>query len=89
MQGVAPGAKIISCKLGNNNFSGGATVTESMKKAYLYADKISKEMKVPCIVSMSFGVGSEIEARSELEKFLADFVTKNPYLYVSTSNSNN
>ena len=89
INGVAPGANVIGLKLGNNNYPGGATVTESMKKAYLYADKISKEMKVPCIVSMSFGVGSEIEARSEMEKFLADLLTKNPYLYVSTSNGNN
>ena len=88
LNGVAPGAKVIGLKLGNNNYPGGATVTESMKKAYLYADKISKEMKVPCIISMSFGVGSEIEARSEMEKFLSDLLTKNPYLYVSTSNGN-
>jgi hypothetical protein len=38
---------------------------------------------------MSFGVGSEIEGRSEIEKFLADLLSKNPYLYVSTSNGNN
>lgn len=88
INGVAPGAKVIGLKLGNNNYPGGATVTESMKKAYLYADKISKEMKVPCIVSMSFGVGSEIEGRSEIEKFLADLLSKNSYLYVSTSNGN-
>ena len=88
INGVAPGAKLIGLKLGNNNYPGGATVTESMKKAYLYADKISKEMKVPCIVSMSFGIGSEIEGRSEIEKFLADLLSKNPYLYVSTSNGN-
>ena len=88
LNGVAPGAKVIGLKIGNNNYTGGATVTESMKKAYLYADKISKEMKVPCIVSMSFGVGSEIEGRSEIEKFLADLLSKNPYLYVSLSNGN-
>ncbi|MDT3695062.1 MAG: S8 family serine peptidase [Ignavibacterium sp.] len=88
INGVAPGAKVIGIKLGNNNYPGGATVTESMKKAYLYADKISKEMKTPCIVSMSFGIGSEIEARSEIEKFLAELLSKNPYLYVSTSNGN-
>ena len=88
LNGVAPGARVIGLKLGNNNYPGGATVTESMKKAYLYADKISKEMKVPCIISMSFGVGSEIEARSEIEIFLSDLLSKNPYLYVSTSNGN-
>ncbi len=89
INGVAPGAKVIGIKLGNNNYPGGATVTESMKKAYLYADKVSKELKAPCIVSMSFGIGSEIEERSEMEKFLDNLLSKNPYLYVSISNGNN
>lgn len=89
LNGVAPGANVIGLKIGHNNFPGGATVTESMKKAYLYADKISKERKEPCIVSMSFGIGSEIEGRSDMEMFLADLLKSNPYLYVSTSNGNN
>ncbi len=59
-----------------------------MKLAYLYADKISKERKEPCIINMSFGIGSEIEGRSEIEKFIEDLVKENPYLYVCTSNSN-
>ncbi|MCB9206077.1 MAG: S8 family serine peptidase [Ignavibacteriales bacterium] len=86
--GVAPGAKVIGLKLGNNNLSGGATVAESMKKAYLYADKISKEKQEPCIINMSFGVGSEIEGQSEIETFLERLVERNPYLYISTSNGN-
>ncbi len=88
LAGVAPGAYLISCKLGNNNYSGGATVTESMKQAYLYADKLSKERKEPCIINMSFGIGSEIEGRSEIEKFIEELVKENPYLYVCTSNGN-
>ena len=86
--GVAPGAKVIACKLGNNNFSGGATVTESMIKSYLYADKLSKELDMPCIISMSYGVGSEIEGHSDMEKFLKELTDSNPYLYISLSNSN-
>ncbi|HDZ58645.1 MAG TPA: hypothetical protein ENH47_01090, partial [Ignavibacteriales bacterium] len=88
LNGVAPGAKIISCKLGNNLFSGGATVTESMKKAYLYADKISKEREEPVIVNMSFGIGSEIEGRSEMEQFLNKLMKNNPYLYICVANGN-
>ncbi|NOH00349.1 MAG: S8 family serine peptidase [Ignavibacteriae bacterium] len=86
--GVAPGAKVISLKIGNNNFSGGATVTESMKRAYLYADKVSKEREEPCIINMSYGIGSEIEGQSDMELFLDDLLKKNPYLYVCTSNGN-
>lgn len=88
INGVAPGAHIIALKIGHNNYPGGATVNESMKKAYLYADKISRERKEPCIISMSYGIGSEIENRSELENFLAKLLKENPYLYVSVSNGN-
>ncbi|MFN3873428.1 MAG: S8 family serine peptidase [Ignavibacterium sp.] len=88
INGVAPGTNIIALKIGHNNFPGGATVNESMKKAYLYADKISRERKEPCIISMSYGIGSEIENRSEMENFLAKLLKDNPYLYVSVSNGN-
>ncbi|MEJ5261512.1 MAG: S8 family serine peptidase [Ignavibacterium sp.] len=88
INGVAPGANIIALKIGHNNFPGGATVNESMTKAYLYADKVSRERKEPCIISMSYGVGSEIENNSEMEKFLAKLLKENPYLYVSVSNGN-
>jgi subtilisin family serine protease len=88
LYGVAPGAYVMGIKLGNNNFAGGATVAESMKKAYLYADKISNERKEPCIINMSFGIGSEIEGQSDIEIFLEDLVSKNPYLYIATSNGN-
>ncbi|MEN8194661.1 MAG: S8 family serine peptidase, partial [Bacteroidota bacterium] len=88
LNGVAPGAYLMGLKLGNNNYSGGATVTESMKKAYLYADKISKEREEPCIINMSFGIGSEIEAKCEFGVFLRDLVKENPYLYIATSNGN-
>ncbi len=88
LNGVAPGAKLISCKLGNNNYSGGSTVSESMKNAYLYAARISNERKEPCIINMSFGVGSEIEGHAEIEKFLHNLALDNPYLYICTSNGN-
>ena len=88
LNGVAPGAYLMGLKLGNNNYSGGATVSESMKKAYLYADKISKEREEPCIINMSFGVGSVIEAQCEFGAFLRKLVRDNPYLYVATSNGN-
>lgn len=88
LNGVAPGAKVISLKLGNNLYSGGATVTESMKKSYLYADKISKEVEVPCVINMSFGIGSEIEGHAEMEAFLEELTDENPYLYICLGSGN-
>ena len=88
VNGVAPGAKVIALKLGNNLFTGGATVTGSMKKAYLYADKISKERKEPCIVNMSFGIGAEIEGQAEMENLITKLMKDNPYLYICVANGN-
>ena len=68
--GVAPGANLIGLKLGNNNLAGGATVTESMKKAFDYYAAYAEKTDKPVIANMSFGIGSEIEGRSEIEKYL-------------------
>ncbi|MBK9097131.1 MAG: S8 family serine peptidase [bacterium] len=86
--GIAPGAQMMSMKLGNNLYSGGCTVTESMKNAYLYADKVSKEMKVPVIVNMSFGIGSELEGQADIEKFIDNLTKENPYLYICVGSGN-
>ena len=86
--GVAPGARMISLKLGNNLYSGGATVTESMKKAYLYADKVSKDIEMPCVINMSFGIGSEIEGHSDMAAFLENLTKENPYLYICLGSGN-
>ncbi|MDP4190193.1 MAG: S8 family serine peptidase [Bacteroidota bacterium] len=87
--GVAPGSRLIALKIGHNTMSGGATVTESMKRAFLYADSLSKKLDEPCIINMSFGIGSVIEGYSDMELFLQDLLRKNPYLYVCVSNGNN
>lgn len=86
--GIAPGANMMSMKLGNNLYSGGCSVTESMKKAYLYADKVSKEAKVPVIINMSFGIGTELEGQADIEKFLENLTKENPYLYICVGSGN-
>lgn len=88
LNGVAPGAQIIALKLGNNNYAGGATVTGSMRKCFEFADSVSKAQEKPCIVNMSFGIGSEIEGRAEMEQFIDKLVKNNPYLYICISNGN-
>ena len=88
--GVAPGAYIVSLKIGSNLLSGGATTTSSMKKAYEYGIEFLKESGIKYgVFSMSYGIGAETPGRSEIEKFLNDFVMKNPNIVVVTANGNN
>lgn len=86
--GVAPGAFLGSLKIGSSVYAGGSTTTGSMKSAYEYADKLSRELDMPVIINMSYGVGSEIEGQSEMEKYLQKLVSANPYLYISLSAGN-
>ena len=86
--GVAPGAYLGSLKIGSSNYSGGSTSSGSMKDAYDYADKLTKELDMPVIINMSYGVGSEIHALSDMEKYLDKLVSANPYLYISLSAGN-
>ncbi len=86
--GMAPGARVISLKIGNNRFAGGCTTTESVKKAYEYGAKYAKDHNVPVVFNMSFGIGSELEGRSAADLFLDDLLWKNPGVVVVTSAGN-
>ncbi len=86
--GGAPGARVISLKIGNNGYSGGSTTTESIKKAYEYGAKYAKENKVPVVFNMSFGIGSELEGKSAVDRFLDDLLWKNPGVVAVVSNGN-
>ena len=87
--GVAPGANVISCKIGDGTLSGGATVTASMKDAYeflrRYARKRNDEV---VIVNMSYGIGSEIEGRSDMDRYIDDLLLENPNIILCTSAGN-
>ncbi|MCZ7601987.1 MAG: S8 family serine peptidase [Melioribacteraceae bacterium] len=86
--GVAPGAYLGSLKIGSSIYSGGATTAGSMKDAYDYADKLSRELDMPIIINMSYGIGSEIHGLAEMEKYLDKLVSANPNLYISVSAGN-
>lgn len=86
--GIAPGAYLGSLKIGSSIYSGGATTTGSMKAAYDYADKLSRELAMPVIINMSYGIGSEIHGLADMEKYLDNLVSANPYLYISISAGN-
>ncbi len=88
LNGIAPGAKIISLKIGDCSLSGGATTTGSMISAYEYGIEFAKKYKGPVVFNMSFGIGSEIEGRSAMDLTLDDFLSENEKLVFVTSAGN-
>ncbi len=86
--GIASGSYLGSLKIGSSIYSGGATTTGSMKAAYDYADKLSRELDMPVIINMSYGIGSEIHGLADMEKYIDNLVSANPNLYISISAGN-
>ncbi len=88
LHGAAPGAFVISCKLGDNRLAGGATRTSSMKKAYEHAVEFGKRWGMPVVVNMSFGIGSVEEGDDAMGAWLDELMADNPDFYVCTSAGN-
>ncbi len=86
--GIAPGARIISLKIGNNTFAGGCTTTESMKKAFEYAGEWTVEHGDFVVINLSYGIGSEMEASHDIDKFVDDVLARYPRLALATSAGN-
>lgn len=86
--GVAPGAQIMSLKIGDNRLAGGATVTESMKRALEFVGRWAREHNRPVVVNMSYGIGAELEGEADIEKFIDRFVEENPQVVVVVSAGN-
>lgn len=87
--GVAPGAKIISLKLGHNSLAGGATTTGAKKAAFEYAARYARENNVTVVCNLSYGIGSIQERHSDIDQFLDKLMLQNPNLIVCTSAGNN
>lgn len=85
--GVAPGAQVISLKIGCG-WLGGVSVTESKKKALAYAARYAREHNVQVVCNLSFGVESEIEGESDIDELVDEVLRANPYLVFCTSAGN-
>jgi len=88
LHGAAPGAWLMSLKLGDNRLAGGATRTSSMKKAYEYAAAFEERYGIPVVINMSFGIGSVEEGDDAMGQWLNDLLSEHPTLYVCTSAGN-
>lgn len=86
--GIAPGAKLISLKIGDGRLAGGATTTGSMQKAYAYGIEFARNYAGPVVFNMSFGVGSEIEGQAEMDLLLDDWLEENDKLVFCVSAGN-
>lgn len=85
--GVAPGARLMSLKIGGGHLAG-ISVTESMKKAIRYAAKYARDHDVPVVCNMSYGVESEIEGNADVDQMFDEVLRENPYLVFCTSAGN-
>lgn len=88
LEGGAPGAWLLSLKLGDNRLAGGATRTSSMKKAYEYAASFEEKYGIPVVVNMSFGIDSVEEGEDAMGGWLNDLLREHPTLYACTSAGN-
>lgn len=87
--GVAPGANVVSCKIGDGTLSGGATVTASMKNAYEFVRRYAADRDDEVvIVNMSYGIGSEIEGSSDMDRYIDTLLLENPNIILCTSAGN-
>lgn len=86
--GIAPGAYVMGLKIGNNVYSGGATTPGSMLSAWRYAVEKAKELNMPLVIQMSYGVGAEDEGMSKAEELIDQLLTDNPEVCATVSNGN-
>ncbi|NUN13599.1 MAG: S8 family serine peptidase [Myxococcales bacterium] len=87
--GIAPGAEIMSLKIGNNELSGGSTTTGAKRRALDFVVDWAKKNNRPVVVNLSYGIGSEIEGQSAIDRAVNDFLSEEPSLvYLSTSAGN-
>jgi len=86
--GIAPGAYVMGLKIGNNGYSGGATTPGSMISAWRYAVEKAKELNMPLVIQMSYGVGAEDEGASKAEELIDRLLAENPEVCATVSNGN-
>jgi len=85
--GVAPGAKLMGLKIGQNAI-GGVSTTESIKSALEYAARYAREHGVQVVCNLSFGVESVIEGDSDIDQAIDKILRENPYMIFCTSAGN-
>jgi len=86
--GIAPGARLMSLKIGHNALSGGATTRGSMAEAISFASRWAREHQTPVVMNLSYGVGSEVEGAGDIQRLLDDELQSNRWLAAALSAGN-
>ncbi|MDZ7264377.1 MAG: S8 family serine peptidase [candidate division KSB1 bacterium] len=86
--GIAPGAQIISLKIGNGTYENGCTVSGSMRQAFDFVRDYARVHRQPVIINLSYGLGSIREGQSEIDRMANDLVTYNANIFLCVSAGN-
>lgn len=86
--GIAPGARILSLKIGDNTLAGGATTAGSMKRAIEFAGRWSDEQQTPVVINLSYGIGSERDGSSDIDNALSAALQAHPLLVACVAAGN-
>ena len=88
LNGVAPGAQIISMKIGNSRYSGASTTTGAMRDAFDFIADYASHSRDAIVVNMSYGIGSEIEGHADIEYYINDILSENENIVLCVSGGN-
>lgn len=88
VNGLAPGAKIVSIKIGDGKVHDTATVTGSKKRGLEYISNYMKKHGGLGVINISFGIESSNEGFSVADNIFNDFAVNNPNVVVCTSAGN-
>lgn len=86
--GIAPGARVMSLKIGDNTLAGGSTTTASMERALTFAAEWSTKNNTPVIANVSYGIGAELEGESDIDFVVDDLMKRHSLFVVATSAGN-
>jgi subtilisin family serine protease len=86
--GIAPGAQVLSLKIGHNARSGGATPTGAFVAALEFAGQWSSRHQRPVVLNASYGVGSGTEGQTAIDAATDAVARKYPLLTIAYSAGN-
>ncbi|MDW7681126.1 MAG: S8 family serine peptidase, partial [bacterium] len=86
--GIAPGAQIISLKIGSGIYEGGCTVSGSLHKAVRFIEDYWLRTQQPVVVNLSYGIGSILEGESDADGLINNLLMYNDGVFVCISNGN-